>query len=121
MNDKEVYLDDLKKEVKALVQEREWKQFHNPKNLSMALVTEAAELMDVFRWCDESNAFDCFKHSRKEVEHELADVLITTLAFANAIDVDLVTLFKQKMKEIKQKYSVEQSKGRPLKYTAYKK
>ena len=85
MNDKKTTVDNLKVFVKDFVDERDWAQFHNPKNISMALAIEASELMDIFKWDsnDESEKKMSLDISRQDAIDELADVIIYSIAFAN--------------------------------------
>ena len=85
MNDKKTTIDNLKVFVKNFVDERDWSQFHNPKNISMALAIEASELMDIFKWDsnDESEKKMSVDISRQNAIDELADVIIYSIAFAN--------------------------------------
>ena len=91
MNDKKTTVDNLKVFVKDFVDERDWSQFHNPKNISMALAIEASELMDIFKWDsnDESEKKMSVDISRQDAIDELADVIIYSIAFANKNGIDL--------------------------------
>lgn len=104
----------LKDLVEKFVQEREWAQFHDPKNLSMALAGEAAELMEHFQWMtrDESQEIMNNKTFRSEVLDELADIIIYALAFANRNKVDLDTIIRKKMRKNHQKYPAKRFRGR---------
>jgi len=113
MDDKETTILELKKFVEDFVQEREWSQFHNAKNLSMALAIEAAELMDIFKWnttaeCD-TMMFE--ENSRQEAIDELADVLIYAIAFANRNDINISNAIDQKMVKNRKKYPADKFKG----------
>jgi dCTP diphosphatase len=119
MNDHKQTVGQLKEAVATFVQEREWKQFHTPKNLSMAIAVEAAELMEFFLWCSGEGAFTILNERRHDVEDELADILIGLLAFANACDIDISTVFTKKLAKTKKKYPPEKVRGRPEKYTQY--
>jgi len=91
MNDKKTTVDNLKVFVKDFVDERDWSQFHNPKNISMALAIEASELMDIFKWDsnDESEKKMSVDISRQDAIDELADVIIYSIAFANKNGIDI--------------------------------
>ena len=114
-----VNLGQLKKQVLSFAQERDWEQFHSPKNLSMALAAEAAELMEHFLWTDSnaSRAAVAKKQHRSAIEEELADVVIYALEFANQAGVDLTAAIESKLKLNAIKYPVEKAKGRSVKYT----
>lgn len=119
LRDDVVNLGELKKQVLSFAQERDWEQFHSPKNLSMALAAEAAELMEHFLWTDSeaSRATVAKKQLRSAIEEELADVVIYALEFANQAGVDMTAAIESKLKQNAIKYPVEKSKGRSVKYT----
>lgn len=117
MDDARTTIDYLKKQVKQAFDERDWNQFHSPKNLSMDIAVEASELMEKFLWIEGAASFDELKTNRQEVEDEFADILIALCAFANQCDIDIVSAFNAKLAELKAKYPVEKAKGRAVKYT----
>jgi dCTP diphosphatase len=119
MNDQTTTVALLKKCFDDFVREREWHQFHSPKNLSINIATEAAELMEHFLWCDTHSALDVLENNRQEIEDELADVLMAVCSFANASSIDLAGAFERKLAKAKLKYPVEKCKGRSDKYTVY--
>ena len=113
MDDKETTILELKNFVEDFVQEREWSQFHNAKNLSMALTIEAGELMDIFKWntpgeC-ESMMFE--KTTRQEATDELADIIIYAIAFANRNNINISNAIDQKMIKNRIKYPVDKYRG----------
>jgi NTP pyrophosphatase (non-canonical NTP hydrolase) len=121
-NDATTTVQTLKNVVENFVQERDWAQFHSPKNLSMALVKEATELSELFLWCESNKAsFETLCKKRIEVEHEVADTLLILMAFANRNNIDLTTALSNKMEITIKKYPVEKCKGRADKYTVYQK
>jgi NTP pyrophosphatase (non-canonical NTP hydrolase) len=109
----------LKDRVLAFARERDWEQFHAPKNLSMALAAEAGELMEHFLWAtpQESRAVASDPVKRAKIAEELADVVIYALEFANATSLDLAAAIGAKIEANAAKYPVEKSKGRSAKYT----
>ncbi len=110
---------DLKSRVLAFVRERDWEQFHAPKNLSMALAAEAGELMEHFLWAtpEQSRAIASDAGKRAKIAEELADVVIYALEFANATGLDVAAAIEAKMAANAKKYPVEKSRGRSDKYT----
>ena len=118
-SDDNVTIQQLKAIVEQFVQERDWEQFHSPKNLSMAIATEAAEVMEPFRWVKSDDSLEHFEKHRSEVEDEIADVFIAILCFINRTNINLSSAFEKKLEEIKAKYPVEKAKGRSDKYTTY--
>ena len=112
MNDSKTTLAELRQVVKQFVDDREWQPFHNPKNLSMALAIEAAELMEHFQWLtlDESRQLD--SNRLNQVAEEMADVLCYCLALANSLDLDLSNTLERKMVKNRQKYPADEYRGR---------
>ncbi len=110
---------DLKARVRAFVRERDWEQFHNPKNLSMALAAETGELMEHFLWAtpEQSRAIASDSAKRAKIADELADVVIYALGFANVTGLDVAAAIDAKMAANAKKYPVEKAKGRSEKYT----
>lgn len=109
----------LKSQVLNFAQARDWEQFHAPKNLSMALAAEAAELMEHFLWAEPaaSRAIAQDPLKRARIEEELADVVIYALEFANMTQIDVAAAIERKMAANAKKYPVEKAKGRSDKYT----
>ncbi|MDP3742335.1 MAG: nucleotide pyrophosphohydrolase [Candidatus Micrarchaeota archaeon] len=109
----------LKKLMEDFVQERDWAQFHTPKDLSIALAIEAAELMEIFQWKEQKNAVDIKsdENTMAKIREELADVILYSLAIANRLDIDVSSAVEQKMVRNKQKYPIEKAKGTAKKYT----
>lgn len=112
-------LAELTAAVCTFAEQRDWDQFHNPKNLSMALIVEAAELVEHFQWLSrqESNKLNDEQH--EAVSMEMADVLIYLVRMAERLDIDLLKAAQKKLEINNKKYPVEQAKGRSEKYTRY--
>lgn len=119
MNDATTTTGELKARVLAFVQEREWQQYHSPKNLSMALAAEAAELMEHFLWATTDASHEIARNpaKRAKIAEELADIAIYALEFANATGLDLAEAIEAKMQANAVKYPVEKARGRSEKYT----
>src|SRR6476469_1626203 len=107
-------LAELRPLVRRFVEERDWRQFHSPKNLSMSLAIEAAELMEHFQWIDvaESRKIGDDPAKLGQVRDEVADVLCYVIALANELDIDLSTAIADKMVKNAAKYPVALSRGR---------
>lgn len=105
---------DLRALVQQFVDERDWQQFHTPKNLAMALAIEAAELMEHFQWLtpDEVQRAAAEPATRTAVGEELADVLCYALALANTLGLDVATIMQAKMEKNRRKYPVAEVRGR---------
>ncbi len=112
-------LAELKTRILAFVHERDWEQFHAPKNLSMALAAEAAELMEHFLWVESAASKERASEParRRDIEDELADIVIYALEFSNMTGIDLAAAIEKKMAANAAKYPVEKAKGRADKYT----
>jgi NTP pyrophosphatase (non-canonical NTP hydrolase) len=113
----EVSLKDLQLIIRQFVDERDWDQFHNPKDLAISLSLEAAEVMEHFQWKNADEMAEHVKKMKTEVGEELADVFYWVLLLANKMDVDLVQTFEKKMEKNRAKYPVEKAKGSHKKYT----
>jgi NTP pyrophosphatase (non-canonical NTP hydrolase) len=110
-------LTTLRNTVRQFAAERDWDQFHSPKNLAMALSVEAAELMEHFQWLTEEQSKHLDDEKLTEVRHELADVLIYLVRIADKLDVDLVAAASEKIELNSKKYPVDKAKGSMKKYT----
>jgi len=99
------------------VEERDWDQFHTPKNLSMALIAEAAELVEHFQWLTPDQSLRLAPDIQAEVELELADIFLYLLRMADRLDCDLVAAANKKIGINETKYPVEKARGRADKYT----
>jgi dCTP diphosphatase len=98
---------------------REWDQFHSPKNLSMALMVEVAELMEHFQWLTEEQSFDLPAENKFAVGEELADILLYLIRLADKLGVDLQQAALQKLEKNAVKYPVDQVRGSAKKYSEY--
>lgn len=119
MHDAATTVGELRERVLAFAREREWEQFHSPKNLSMALAAEAGELMEHFLWTEsrDSAAPLADPKKREQIEDEIADVVIYALEFANIGGIDLAKAIEAKLAKNAAKYPVEKARGRSAKYT----
>lgn len=117
-HDDNTTLGALKTEVLAFARARDWEQFHSPKNLSMAIAAEAAELMEPLLWVtpEESRAVMDRPDKRAALQDELADIVVYCLEFANQTGIDLSTAITEKMARNAQKYPVDKARGRAEKY-----
>ena len=110
-------LQDLAARLRVFARERDWEQFHAPKNLAMALAVEAAELMEHFQWLTEQESGELPPPARQRVAEELADVLIFTVRLADRLGVDLEPAIEAKIRANAAKYPVEKCRGSHKKYT----
>ncbi len=112
-------IKELQEIILQFVDERNWRQFQTPKNMSMYLSIESAELMEHFLWCESSDSKTVLHNKRTAVEHELADVLYWVLNFAAQNDIDIAQALEKKMELNRAKYPVEKAKNNSQKYTEY--
>lgn len=109
-------LESLRARVAKFAAERDWDQFHNPKNLAMALAAEAGEVLEHFQWLTFDQAFDLPSETRSEVALECADVLLFLLRLCDKLNIDLAAAADKKLALNAKKYPVEKSRGRATKY-----
>ena len=104
----------LREVVRAFVAERDWEQFHSPKNLSMALAIEAAELMEHFQWIsmEQSRQMESDSEKKAQVAEEMSDVFCYLIGLANELNVDLSNALQKKMVKNRQKYPADVYRGK---------
>ena len=112
-------LDNLRARINAFVNERDWAQFHTPKNLAMAMIVEAAELVEQFQWDTPVESQQLSPEKREAVSHELADTFVYLLRIAEVLEIDLIDAANQKIELNALKYPVDKAKGSNAKYTEY--
>ncbi|HTE42763.1 MAG TPA: nucleotide pyrophosphohydrolase [Steroidobacteraceae bacterium] len=110
-------LETLRDTVRTFAAERDWDQFHSPKNLAMALSVEASELLEHFQWLTEEQSRQLSADKLAEVKHEMADVLIYLVRLADKLNVDLMTAASEKIVLNGQKYPADKAKGTMKKYS----
>lgn len=114
---KDIDLLRINEAVTKFRDDRDWKQFHSVKNLSMALSVEAAELMEIFQWASDENLDKLVSEKYEPISEEIADVFLYLLLIANEANVDLETAVLKKMDKNKEKYPVEKAKSSSKKYS----
>lgn len=97
--------------------ERDWKQFHNPKDLALSLSLEASEVLEHFQWKNETEQWEKVASHREEIGEELSDVLFWVLLMAHDLEIDIGEAFVKKLEKNAEKYPVEKAKGKHTKYT----
>lgn len=112
-------MEDLQRAIRAYNAERDWAQFHSPKNLAMALSVEASEIVEHFQWLTEEQSSNLPPKKLAEVKEEIGDVMIYLTELAGVLGVDLVEAANSKLKTDEQKYPVDLVKGKIFKYTEY--
>ncbi len=119
MGDDRITLQELKQRMAAFVRERDWEQFHTPKNLSMSIAIEAAELMEHFQWLTVEQSRNLTPEALADIGEELADIVIYSLSMANALKLDLADTVQAKMEKNIRKYPSDRVRGKAHKYTYY--
>jgi NTP pyrophosphatase (non-canonical NTP hydrolase) len=112
-------MPDIKELTTKIVEfnnDRDWKQFHNPKDLALSLVLEAAEVMEHFQWKNSEAMEEYLKSHKDDVGEELADVLYWVLLMSNDLGIDIKLALEEKMKKNEAKYPIEKAKGSNTKY-----
>jgi len=109
-----VEFESLLKRIKQFTKDRDWDQFHDPKNLAISLQLEASEVLELFQWTKD-NQIKAGKED--EISDELADVMYWLIMLANHYDIDLAKALDKKMDKNEVKYSIEKAKGKSDKYT----
>jgi len=104
-------LDDLKNQLREFARNRDWEQFHSPKNLAMAMIVEAAELVEHFQWLTEAQSQALNPEQREQVAQELADVFLYLVRLADRLDIDLMDAAQRKIVINAQKYPADKVRG----------
>lgn len=110
-------IKNLQEKIAQFVSDRDWGQFHNPKDLAISLNLEASEVLEHFQWKSEKEMAAYVKSHKEEIGDELADVLYWVLLMANNLDIDVVAAGERKLEKNASKYPVEKARGNHKKYT----
>lgn len=109
-------IKELKQKLIEFRDEREWKQFHNPKDLSQAISIESSELLEHFLWVSQEDSYKVVEENKEEIADEMADVLSFLLSLSDVTGIDLEEALLRKIKKNKLKYPIEKAKGNSTKY-----
>lgn len=112
-------LKDLRGRLQAFVDERDWQQFHSPKNLAMAMIVEAAELVEHFQWMTEQQSHELAPEKKELVSQEIADTFVYPLRIAEVLEIDIIDAANRKLELNAQKYPAEKARGSNAKYTEF--
>jgi NTP pyrophosphatase (non-canonical NTP hydrolase) len=110
-------IESLREALRQFASERDWNQFHSPKNLAIALSVESAELLEHFQWMPEAESAALAPDQKAKVREEVADVLLYLIRLADKLDIDLVAAATDKIRLNAEKYPVEKARGSSKKYT----
>ena len=121
MKDNNVTFTQMKETIKEFVKERDWNQFHSPKNLSMSISIEASELMEHFQWLTTLQSWEVGEDEEmmQEIRDELSDILCYCFNMANVLDIDISSAMETKIEKNKEKYPIDKAKGLATKYDKY--
>lgn len=112
-------LDDLSRRLREFAQVRDWEQFHSPKNISMALIGEAGELIEHFQWLTEKQSYQLPPEKLEAVRLEMADILIYLIRLSDRLGINLMAAVEDKIALNEKKYPADQVRGSPKKYNEY--
>lgn len=107
-------MNNLDKRINEFRDERDWRQFHNEKDLAISISLEASELLELFQW---RSSEETIKTKHSEIEDELADVMIYSMMLASNLNLDVEEIILNKLEKNNEKYPIEKSKGNKEKYT----
>jgi dCTP diphosphatase len=111
--------EKLESTIKEFVAQRDWEQFHSPKNLSMALAGEAAEILEIFQWLSEEQSFNLDDKKKEMLKQEIGDVMVYLINLSSKFGINPVDAALSKMELNAKKYPVEKAKGNMKKYTEF--
>ena len=106
--------------IKKFRDDRDWMQFHDPKNMAVSIIIEASELLEHFQWKTKAEVEKYLDENREEVRDEIADIAMYLFELADNLGIDLLDAMEKKLKKNEEKYPVEKAKGSHKKYTEYK-
>jgi NTP pyrophosphatase (non-canonical NTP hydrolase) len=112
-------MEELAEKLRRFAADREWEQYHSPKNLASALVVEAAELLEHFQWLTEQQSRALHPAKAAKVREEIGDILIYLVRLADELDIDLLEAANDKLDKNEEKYPADKVRGKALKYNEY--
>lgn len=114
-----LHIEDISQALRQFASERDWNQYHSPKNLAMAITVEASELQEIFQWLTESQSREPDTTQRENIQHEVADVMLYLIRLCDVLNIDIASAISEKMRINAARYPADQVKGSAQKYTAY--
>ncbi len=109
-------LEGILNKIKKFRDERDWMQFHDPKNMAISIILEAPELLEHFQWKTKAEVEEHIEKNRVRVEEEIADIALYLFELADNLDINLLKVMEKKIKENARKYPVDKAKGNAKKY-----
>ena len=114
-----INVDELKNNISTFAKDRDWEQFHTPKNLACALSVEASELLEIFQWMNEAEQKNISTEKKEAIAEELSDILTYAVRLAGVMDINLSDSIENKIKKNEKKYPAELVRGSSKKYDEY--
>jgi dCTP diphosphatase len=109
-------IKEITEKIKKFRDERDWMQFHDPKNMAVSIILEASELLEHFQWKTTEEVEKYAKQNHAEIKDEIADIALYLFELADNLDINLLNAMKNKLEKNKKKYPVEKAKGKHTKY-----
>jgi dCTP diphosphatase len=109
----------LTEKLQSFAKERDWKKFHNHKDLAISLVLEATEVLEHFQWKNGEEVLEYAKNNKESIGEELADVAVYLLYLSDKLEIDIIEAIEKKIVKNGQKYPVDKSRGKQIKYTKF--
>ena len=109
-------IEKLSKKIRKFNKDRDWEQFHNPKDFALSLSLEAAEVLEHFQWKNGKEVDEYVKNNKEEIADEIADVFVYLLELCNILGIDIIKATNKKMAKNAKKYPIQKAKGRSDKY-----
>ena len=106
----------IQEKIRRFRDDRDWMQFHDPKNMAVSLIIEASELLEHFQWKSKKEVEDYIKENVDEVQDEIADIALYLFELADNLGIDLTRAMERKIEKNEKKYPVEKARGRHTKY-----
>jgi dCTP diphosphatase len=110
-------ISEIRDRLRQFAAERDWDQFHSPKNLASALIVEAGELLELFQWLSEERSATLSVEEKAKATDELADVFIYSVRLADKLQIDLIDAARSKIAKNEQRYPADKARGNSTKYT----
>lgn len=112
-------IDSLNERIRKFVEDRDWEQYHSPKNLAMAMIVEASELVEIFQWMTEEESHNLEPDKLRRVEEEIADVTVYLMRIADQLNINLYEAIDRKLTLNEKKYPADLVRGKSKKYSEY--
>ena len=112
-------IEELQKKIASFAKERDWEQFHTPKNLACALSVESSELLEIFQWMSRDEEENLSSETKQRISEEISDIFVYLVRLADVLNIDLEKSITQKMQQNAEKYPADKVRGSSKKYTEY--